>query len=394
MTARDPLEDLKLEPGLAPESGKGKQNANGPDQRPLKGRAQTLLDKAKPAAELTPRLEGNYVIKGWLNSGDLSIVYGAPGAGKSFLALDISSHVAAGREWNGCKVRGGMVIYLAAEGGHGFGNRVVALEGEKSRLWTLEIGLDLCKPDTDTSSLIEMIQHLSAHHGPYVLIVVDTLARAMGSGNENDSADMGALVRHIDKIRAATGAHALLVHHVGKDDAKEARGHSSLKAATDTEIKLTRDGETITAEVKKQRDTAAGRSFHYTLKRVELGQDEDGDPVTTCVVEPCAAPDKPTKTKDHGLGKNQRRVLEALRQYVDDYGQKNPGGTGWPERGAVRIVDRKDFLAFAAEKMTNDDTDIRKKVAGQALNALIERSLIAINAGKIWLIPERGGIKE
>jgi len=78
----------------------------------------------------------------------------------------------------------------------------------------------------------------------------------------------------------------MLIHHSGKDVARGARGHSSLRAAVDTEIELTRDDfGVITAEVTKQCDGPTGYKFGYILRQIELGRDQDGDPVTTCLVE-------------------------------------------------------------------------------------------------------------
>jgi hypothetical protein len=79
---------------------------------------------------------------------------------------------------------------------------------------------------------------------PIRLVVVDTLSRAMAGGNENAPDDMSAFIRNIDRIRQETGAHVLIVHHCGKDAAKGARGHSCLRAATDTKIELSHDTDT------------------------------------------------------------------------------------------------------------------------------------------------------
>lgn len=82
----------------------------------------------------------------------------------------------------------------------------------------------------------------------------------------------------------------MLIHHSGKDVARGARGHSSLRAAVDTEIELTRDEiGLITAEVTKQRAGPTGYKFAYSLRQIGLGRDQDGGPVTTCLVEPVNA---------------------------------------------------------------------------------------------------------
>ena len=99
----------------------------------------------------------------------------------------------------------------------------------------------------------------------------------MGDGDENSGQDMGAFIRNVDTIRTATGAHICIVHHTGKDTARGARGHSSLRAATDTEIELTVSESISTAQVTKQRDGKIPAPFSYTLREVVLGTDSDGD---------------------------------------------------------------------------------------------------------------------
>ena len=277
----------------------------------LSPRAAEFLGKATVAADFKPHLDHSYVVKHWLSSAAMSIIYGDSNVGKTFFALDLAQHVAAGIEWNGCRVRGGPVLYIAAEGGHGFGNRVAEIERRDGLpLWCLPTAVDLCKSDTDTRALIDLVKHLASLHGGYALIVVDTLARSMGSGDENASPDMGAFVRNLDRLRAETKAHLLAIHHSGKDTSKGARGHSSLRAATDTEIELTKEGDVILAEARKQRDMAGGRVFAYTLRQVELGRDQDGDPVTTCVVEPTEAPESRRRAAPKGKAKVAMQALD------------------------------------------------------------------------------------
>ena len=87
---------------------------------------------------------------------------------------------------------------------------------------------------------------------------------------------MGQLVVHADAIRKETGAHVLFVHHSGKDQARGARGHSSLRAATDTEIEVVRDNDATisSAKVTKQREFEGGQQWHFKLHHVELGMNK------------------------------------------------------------------------------------------------------------------------
>ena len=68
------------------------------------------------------------------------------------------------------------------------------------------------------------------------LVIIDTLARSMGAGDENSSQDMGAFIAACDQIRRATGATVLIVHHSGKSSNAGARGSSALLGAVDTAI--------------------------------------------------------------------------------------------------------------------------------------------------------------
>jgi hypothetical protein len=43
------------------------------------------------------------------------------------------------------------------------------------------------------NEVLESVRHLAENHGEPVLIVVDTLARNFGNGDENSTKDMGSL---------------------------------------------------------------------------------------------------------------------------------------------------------------------------------------------------------
>jgi len=284
------------------------------------------------------------------------------------------------------RVNGGPVLYVAAEGQDGFLNRAAALDAPGGLgLLVLPAAVDLCRDQQGGEVTAAFIKSYERDHGAFVLVVIDTLARSMGDGDENSGADMGAFIRNVDVIRTATGAHVCIVHHTGKDTARGARGHSSLRAATDTEIELTTESGISTAQVTKQRDGKIPPPFSYTLREVVLGEDSDGDSVTTCLVEPCETPQKaPT------LGSRERRVLDALREYVADHGEPNPGGTGWPERGAFLCVPQDGFLDFAKGREPGDNPKEQRKSARRGFLSLNEKGVVGINSDHVWEITRRG----
>jgi hypothetical protein len=207
------------------------------------------------AAEAQPVLTQSYLVKGWLGAGQMSVVYGPSNVGKSFIVLDLAYHVAAGMEWQGSKINGGPVLYLATEGGHAFKNRVFALTQKHGStnvpLAVRASPVDLLHPEADMPELGALCQQIEQQYGKLAMIVVDTLSRAMSGGDENGPSDMTAFINNLDALRDFTGAHVLIVHHTGKDAAQGARGHSSLRAATDTEIELELNGTIRTATATK-----------------------------------------------------------------------------------------------------------------------------------------------
>ncbi len=147
--------------------------------------------------------------------------------------------------------------------------------------------MDLLTPGGDVDGVIRLVKELESLTGEQcVKVTQDTLARAMAGGNENSGEDMGLLVANADRIRHALGCCFEFVHHAGKDAARGARGHSSLRAATDTEIEISACDGVHIVRPTKQRDFTLGDEFAFTLRQVEIGTDARARPVTTCVPVP------------------------------------------------------------------------------------------------------------
>ncbi len=231
-------------------------------------------------------------VESLLTEGGASVIYGPSNCGKSFWVLDLAVCVATGVDFRDeLQVDQGAVVYVALEGAFGVRNRIEALKRE-GRL-PEDAPLFFCFAPVSllerghAARLAQSVKQAAAESAmPCRLVILDTLARAMAGGDENSGQDMTAAVSAIDAIRAATGAHVAVVHHCGKDEARGARGHSSLRAAVDTEIEVTRpEGETVsTVRVTKQRDMPAGESMPFSLKTVVLGIDRRGKEITSCIV--------------------------------------------------------------------------------------------------------------
>ena len=220
------------------------------------------------------------------------------------------------------------------------------------------------------------------------MIVVDTLSRALAGGDENGSVDMTSFISNCDVLRNASGAHIMIVHHSGKDSAKGARGHSSLRAATDTEIELTVSGNIRMATATKQRDLEPQPPFMFSLKVHKLGQDEDGDDVTTCTITKASDDDAADIAQKRPTGANQKIVAKAFKQLRGEgRGHSNPTGAGFPEGGEYWCIPADQLRDFSEGKMTSINP---RSAYTQALEALFAMGYMVQNEGVIWIAAKEG----
>ena len=268
-----------------------------------------------------------YLIKDVIDQEAMSVMYGESNSGKTFVMLDMAFHIATGKPWQNRKVSQGAVAYVALEGGRGITKRILALrshhKADSAPLAVIPCPVDLLRPDGDGKALVALIRDWEADIGQKVkLVVIDTLSRAMAGGNENAPDDMTMFVAHCDALRNSLKAHVAIVHHTGKDKAKGARGHSSLRAATDTEIEIDAAG---LINFTKQRDIEKTHSLGFALESVHLGVDSEGDAITSCVVIPqeASAAEDFKHVKERELSLAEKEVVDLVEEALRRY--KQPG---------------------------------------------------------------------
>lgn len=368
-----------------------------PDPEPDIGRAEkaalAMQGNGLPLVyfqDVEPALAGDDFVEGVLIRAAMSVIYGPSNCGKTFFACDLALHVALGKPWWGREVTQGGVIYCALEGSHGIRNRVTAwarhygVEGAPLPFAIIPVALNLLDPEADTSRLIEAIEAAQAKMGCDVaLVVMDTLSRAMAGGNENSPEDMGALVMNSDRIRQATGAHVGWVHHSGKDQALGARGHSLLRAATDTEIEISRDdvNSPSIARVTKQRELEIDGTWTFSLDRVELGNNHRGKPVTSCVVKPMQDARQEVRSK---LTPGEAMALRFLHETMAANPMTPPyqAAQAGVQTATTRQAWRETFMA----RSTIDNHDAKKRAFNRAVEGLNEKSKIGVHHDVIWAV--------
>ena len=264
-------------------------------------------------------LSPNYLVKGVLPRDGLGVVWGAKKCGKSFWVFDLFMHVVTGRSYRGRKVRQGSAVYIALEGSSGFDNRIAAWRDRNCIESDDDLPLLLINERLNlTEDFQQLIDAIRLQMTDVVLIVIDTLNRAL-LGSENDSADMGRFIRAADALGAAFNCLVLLIHHSGVAGSRP-RGHTSLSGADDVSIAVTRNekSKVIRCTVEHAKDFEAGAAFDSNLEGVELGTDDEGDPVTSCVITPCV--DSGADRAAAKLSKTEQLAYDALKRTIRDKG--------------------------------------------------------------------------
>jgi hypothetical protein len=341
-------------------------------------RTQGLRGKLLGMGQIAPVLDCPQLVRGWLTAGGMSLIFGPSNCGKTFFVTDLAMHVAAGGEWRGKRTIGGAVVYIAAEGGSGIKNRIAALK--KSRLdicqhdnfYLLPTAVDLSGKD-DVGAIANLLPDQEI-----VLIVVDTLARTIGDGDENSAKDASVFISNLDRLRELTGAHVAVVHHSGKDTERGARGSSAIRAAVDTEIAI---DASHTVTCAKQRDLQFPKPVHFELQQVELGQDGYGDQVTSAIVVPCDAPKAPAKK----LSGKAEVAMQALDEALKNHGEKrhNPD---LPNGVPVVTVDQWRDACDAHGLTTGGSSSAARTAFMRAKEKLMDSNHIRIHSEFVWKV--------
>ncbi len=273
------------------------------------------------------------LIEDVLDLNSLSLLFGRAGSGKSFVALDWALCVSTATWWKGHRVLPAPVLYVAGEGAAGLGARLEAWQRFHDVHVPIQITWVPSTVDLLDRRWVEALVTVATEVAP-ALVVIDTLSRCMAGGDENSAKDMTTVIRGLDAVRDATGACVLPVHHTGKDLTAGARGHSALRAALDTEIRVEGGDRIVSLHADKQRHHVDG----HVIAKLEL----------TPVDFSCALGEYRGGPPDAGtLRASDRAALEALERIATDEGVPTARwqkATDLPERtfyeARKRLADR------------------------------------------------------
>lgn len=326
----------------------------------------------------------NYIIRGIIPREGLVVVYGPPKCGKSFWVMDMTLHVALNWKYRGRKVKTGNVVYVACEGVSGITARIEAFRQELLQeevghipFYLISSALDLIKMH---KKLGEDIISVTTDK-PIHIIVIDTLNRSL-SGDENSSQDMGNYIKAADYLREQFHCAVIIIHHCGYD-ATHARGHTSLPAAIDTQIAVTRDKETnaVVATLELMKDGEMGEQIRSKLKQVEIGVDDEGDPMTSCVIEPEEGIDHPKKDKP--ITGQRKIILDLLKKAIDDEGEYPPDNIQLKIN--VRVVKYETARQYCEKGIIADTQGAKRTAISRGLKELQESGIIKTWIDYLWV---------
>jgi KaiC/GvpD/RAD55 family RecA-like ATPase len=319
-----------------------------------------------------------YIVKNVLMHNSISALYGPSGSGKTFLAYLMAFAISDGEDFFDYRIAPCEILIISLEGQAGLAQRVQAQrkrgsDGQRIKFSTAPLSLNFAD---DIEAIIATANDHGINDG---LIILDTLNASMAGLDENSSADMGRAVAALKHLRDKTGCAVLVIHHSGKDASKGLRGHSLLHAALDSVIEVTRDGDRRSWKLAKSKDGADGEEHPFRLEVVELGTDDDGDIITSCVVVPEESTGDAMRRTLPPKSGNQRIIWNAIGELLRD--SKSFGKAGAPvSRPCVEIETAVDLLRTRLACEPKRQTER----ARSAISGLVERGLLILREGWLW----------
>lgn len=323
-----------------------------------------------------------YVVHGLIEAGNLVLVFGHSGDGKSFAVLDLAIAGATGRPFAGHSVeRVGPWLIAPGEGRAGLLRRArAAAKGQGLDLRAIPLlvankGAELLSSE-GFQELRDAVRSATRLHGAVRGLIIDTLPRALAPGDENSSQDVGEAIRRLDALRHENpGLVIVLVHHSGHADKERARGSSALRAAVDAEFKITRDGRSgaIVMACTKLKDGELPEPMSFELVDEHLGQDPDGRAIRSAWARfvGTGIASKPAS------GKNQAQALDILRTLYDRQ-RANLAASGMDPIGArVKLSEWRHGLREAG---------IDRRRHSEVQGSLVDAGLIEIHEPYVQLV--------
>lgn len=331
----------------------------------------------------------NWLVKKYIDLGSLVVLFGEPESMKSFTIIDIGLSVATGQDWHGNPIgKQGPVLYIVGEGLAGISRRIFA--------WGLFHNIDLSNVRffvseraaqfLDENSAIEVenaVTQISKDYGSPVLVIIDTLNRNYGPGDENSAKDMTVFISRISRLISQHGCTVAVVHHTGIISQDRARGSCVLRGAADWEYRLKKnknDSKTLSSTKVKDYDHPPDITFEPKIILLKDWNDDEGKEMTSCVLQLADKDVKSHKLKP--LKPVSKKVLDALKQAIQASGEMCVHIDVWRE------------TAYQHEISISTNSEAKKKAFQRAQKDLCELGCVVIESEYCWVKEDKGQIRD
>lgn len=257
--------------------------------QPIEESPKTMRDRLLSVSGLANIKPALPMVDKLLYQGTLAQIAGDPGSFKTFLTLGLSCAVASNlRSWETYSIqKHGPVIYVAAEGVSGVRARILAwCEDNNQDPDSLNLHLYPEPIQLGSYNQVEELTALACDIGA-VLVVFDTRARCTSDLNENDATEQDVAIRHAEKIRMASGATVLMIHHSARSGTA-GRGSNAWDGAVWSDMRLKSDGESVIVTCEKHKDAESHCTHEFTMKKhtvsAEMMPDTDEEVRKTLVI--------------------------------------------------------------------------------------------------------------
>ncbi|MDX2503550.1 MAG: AAA family ATPase [Gammaproteobacteria bacterium] len=328
-----------------------------------------------------------WLIKSIMEKGNLIEIFGSPESGKSLITLDMSFCISCGIDWNGHKVSQGNVVYIAGEGFGGLARRIKALETKYDRkaenLFLSKAPAELL----DSSSAMKVSDAIAEICGETVLVVIDTLNRNFGAGDESSTKDMTTFIGNIDYYLKDKDESVIVVHHSGLSDKDRSRGSSSLLGALDLQYKVLKSGSKVTFGITKAKDVPEPAPMCFEIEGIPIEwMDEDGINLTAPILHAAEYVAKEIKTS---LSQRDELSLSTLRASTESHGiepslKMKSTFAGLEGRNVVHIDHWRDTLYPRLD--VDGGQDAKKKAFQRTRTKLLTCKKIANMDDYFWEI--------
>lgn len=384
----------KMERSVArPEPKSSKVNGHGSETAP---KPTSWRDRFALTAIADIELDDEplWLVEGLIPTGpSLGVIFGKAKSGKTFMVADLFLHVAMDREYCGCAVRPGTVIYITKEGIRGFRRRMMALRQHHSAASApFLVAHEMPNFGTnsgDAEALVALIRKLIPQDTPLAAVIFDTLARAIPGQSDSDTGVMSMFVENCETVARAFNCFVGVVHHSPRGDDTHSRGSNVLDGAADVIISVAKDKATgiSTATIDAMKDGEEGALLRFRLIQIEIGNRNKN---------PCFAPipetigtvtrEGDTETKrNKKFSPSQQRFLDIMAEAIIDHGAHVSGSTIVPS--GIKAIGR-DHLKKAllhSGFLDPEKPDAARSIFSRTINDLAGKHAIGTTADHVWL---------